>query len=54
MAKIVSGGRTLYARNPEKNYAFEKVGEIAYWHIGKAIWIDGVLYTLTQEIGEEE
>jgi hypothetical protein len=43
-------GRTLYVRNPEKNYAFEKVGEIAYWYTwGKAIWIDGVLYTLTQE-----
>ncbi len=47
---IVKEGRTLYARNPEKAYAFEKIGEVAYWHsYGKAIWIDGVLYTLTQE-----
>ncbi len=47
---IVKEGRTLYARNPEKAYAFEKIGEVAYWQsYGKAIWIDGVLYTLTQE-----
>jgi hypothetical protein len=50
MAKIVSEGRTLYARNPKKAYAFEKVGEIAEWRLNyKSIWIDGKLYTLIQE-----
>ncbi len=49
MARIVSEGRTLYARNPEKRYAFEKVGEVAVWRRSyKSIWIDGKLYTLTQ------
>ncbi len=43
-------GLTLYVRNPEKKYAFEKIGEVAFWHTyGKAIWISGQLYTLTTE-----
>jgi hypothetical protein len=47
---IIRDGRTLYARNPDKNYAFEKVGEIAIWTRGyKSIRINGKLYTLTQE-----
>lgn len=47
--KIVEG-RTLYIRNPDKNYAFEKVGEIAVWRrIYKSIRINGKLYTLTLE-----
>jgi len=51
MSKLIKDGRTLYARDPEKNYAFVKVGEIAYWQrYGKAIWINGKLYTVTQEI----
>lgn len=51
MAKVIKDGRTLYARDPDKNYAFVKVGEIAYWQrYGKAIWINGKLYTVTQEI----
>ena len=42
--------QTLYVRDPKKNYAFVKVGEIAYWrNYGKAIWINNKLYTLTQE-----
>ena len=49
MARIVKDGRTLYVRNPEKNYAFEKIGEVAVWLPGyKSIWIDGKLYTLIQ------
>ncbi len=49
MARIVREGRTLYARNPEKNYAFEKIGEIAVWRkYHKSIWIDGKLYTIIQ------
>ena len=40
---------TLYARNPKKKYAFEKVGDIAYWgKFGKAIFINGVLYELKE------
>jgi len=47
--KIIREGRTLYARNPMKKYAFMKVGEIAYWaSYGKAIWINGVLYELKE------
>ena len=43
-------GLTLYARDPEKNYAFVKVGEIAYVRsYGIAIYLQGKLYTLTQE-----
>jgi len=50
MSKLIKDGRTLYARDPEKNYAFVKVGEIAYWrNYGKAIYFEGKLYTLTQE-----
>ena len=50
MTKIIKDKRTLYARDPENNYAFVKIGEIAYWrNYGKAIFIDGKLYTLTQE-----
>tara|TARA_R110002012_G_scaffold107625_1_gene249626 strand:- start:2345 stop:2578 length:234 start_codon:yes stop_codon:yes gene_type:complete len=38
---------TLYARNPKKNYAFEKVGEVAFWEsYGKAFFINGILYDL--------
>jgi hypothetical protein len=41
-------GRTLYIRDPEKNYAFVQIGKIGYWErYGKAIWIDGRLYTMT-------
>ncbi len=50
---IVKEGRTLYARNPGKAYAFEKIGEVAVWRRNyKSIWIDGVLYTLNQ-VGSE-
>ena len=43
-------GQTLYARDPNKNYAFVKVGEIATWRPGvKLIWLQGKLYTITQE-----
>lgn len=46
----ITRGRTLYIRDPDKNYAFVKVGEIGMWHKhGKSIWIDGQLYTITQE-----
>lgn len=46
---------TLYARNPKKNYAFEKIGEVAYWEsYGKALFIDGVLYNLIQMERESE
>lgn len=44
----VKEGRTLYLRNPKKNYAFEKVGEIAVWRRAvKLIRINGKLYTIT-------
>ncbi len=50
---IVKEGRTLYARNPGKAYAFEKIGEVAVWRPNyKSIWIDGLLYTLDQ-VGSE-
>lgn len=50
MSKLIKDGRTLYVRDPEKNYAFVKVGEIAYVRsYGKAIYFEGKLYTLTQE-----
>ena len=46
---------TLYARNPKKNYAFEKIGEVAYWEsYGKALFINGVLYDLIQVERESE
>lgn len=46
----ITEGRTLYIRNPDKNYAFEKVGEIAVWRrTYKSIRINGKLYTLTLE-----
>jgi hypothetical protein len=46
---VIKEGRTLYARNPDKNYAFEKVGEIGIWRArAKYIWINGKLYTITQ------
>lgn len=48
MSKLITEGRTLYARDPNKNYAFVKVGEIAYWErYGKAIRINGKLYTVS-------
>jgi hypothetical protein len=48
MSKLIKDGRTLYARDPNKNYAFTKVGEIGGWFPGyKSVWIDGKLYTLT-------
>ena len=51
MSKLIKDGRTLYVRDPDKNYAFVKVGEIAYVRsYGKAIYFEGKLYTLTQEI----
>ncbi len=50
MTRIVREGRTLYARNPEKAYAFEKIGKIGTWYSNyKSIFIDGKLYTLVQE-----
>jgi len=50
MARIVREGRTLYARNPEKNYAFEKIGQVAVWLPKyKSIWLDGKLYTIIPE-----
>lgn len=43
-------GLTLYARDPNKNYAFVKVGEIATLRPGvKLIYLQGKLYTLIQE-----
>ena len=40
--------RTLYARDPNKKYAFVKVGEISTWHRNlKMVRIDGKLYTLS-------
>jgi hypothetical protein len=46
----IKEGRTLYIRDPDKNYAFVKVGEIAIWRRSyKSIRINGKLYTLTLE-----
>ena len=48
MSKIIKDGRTLYARDPEQNYAFVKVGEIAVWRRAvKLIRINEKLYTIT-------
>ena len=48
MSSVIKDGRTLYARDPNKNYAFVKVGEIAVWRRGvKLIRINGKLYTVT-------
>ena len=48
MSKLIKEGRTLYARDSEKNYAFVKVGEIGIWRArAKYIRINGKLYTLT-------
>ncbi len=50
MARVVRTGRTLYARNPKKSYAFEKVGNVGEWsRFYKSIWIEGKLYTLIPE-----
>ena len=50
MSKLIKDGRTLYARDPDKNYAFVKVGEIAVWRRAvKLIRINDKLYTITQE-----
>lgn len=48
MTNVIKDGRTLYARDPNKNYAFVKVGEIAVWRRAvKLIRISGKLYTVT-------
>ena len=40
--------RTLYAREPNKKYAFVKVGEVAAWRMNlKMVEINGRLYTLS-------
>ena len=53
--KKLTQGRTLYIRDPEKNYAFVKIGEVAFWErYGKAIWIAGQLYTMTPDREGEE
>ena len=45
---IVKEGRTLYHRDPNKNYQFVKIGEIAVWRRAvKLIRINGKLYTVT-------
>ena len=39
---------TIYGRDPNKNYAFVKIGEIGSWiRQLKTIRINGVLYTLS-------
>ena len=44
----VKEGRTLYHRDPKKNYQFVAIGEIATWRRAvKLIWINGKLYTMT-------
>ena len=41
-------GVHLYARNPEKSYAFESIGRVIFWdRYQKVIEIAGVMYTLT-------
>ena len=53
-------GKAIYARNPKKNYAFEKIGQIAVWTSWgknkkyKSIFIDGVLYELTEVVNLED
>lgn len=40
-------GVYLYARNPEKSYAFESIGRVVFWGSRvKTIKIAGVMYTL--------
>jgi len=40
---------TLYQRDPEKNYAFVKVGKITSWNrLGKLLWRNRKVYTITQ------
>ena len=40
---------TIYGRDPNKNYAFVKIGEIGSWvRQLKTIRINGVLYTLSR------
>lgn len=49
MTKLYTSRRAIYIRDPEKNYAFVKIGEFAYWETyGKALFIDGVLYELKE------
>jgi len=50
MSKLIKDGRTLYVRDPDKNYAFVSVGEIAVWRRAvKLIRINDKLYTVIQE-----
>lgn len=58
LATYGNPGKTLYIRNPKKNYAFEKIGQIAIWNKGvtekyKSIFINGVLYELQEVIFDE-
>ena len=40
--------RTIYARDPNKKYAFVKIGEITAWRMNlKMVRINGRLYTLS-------
>jgi len=40
---------TLYQRDPDKNYAFVKVGKVECWaSYCKLIRVNGQVYTLTQ------
>lgn len=49
MSKLYKNRRAIYIRDPNKNYAFVKIGEFAYWEkYGKAIFIDDVLYELKE------
>jgi len=41
--------RTIYWRNPKKNYAFENIGRIYIEWGDTTVLIDGVLYT---KVGE--
>ena len=47
MTSLLADNRTLYIRNPKKNYAFERIGEIVTWQRSiKMIQIQGRLYTV--------
>ena len=45
---VTKENMTIYGRDPNKNYAFVKIGEIGSWiRQLKTIRINGVLYTLS-------